>query len=76
MGKYKVVRCPQCGFAEVTTASKSVKCFGCGRVWQLKSEMILFSSEDFEKAREFLRKLKKSGEVEFRKAAEKSIDDI
>ncbi|MCS7132254.1 MAG: hypothetical protein N3F65_01390 [Nitrososphaeria archaeon] len=70
MGKYKVVKCPQCGFAEVTAASKSVRCFGCGRIWQLKSEMILFSSEEIEKVQGFLKKLKQCGEVEYRRAAE------
>lgn len=70
-----VVKCPYCGFAEMTTASKSFKCFGCGRIWQLKPDMILFSNGEFERAQEFLKRLKQGGGIEFRKAAEKFLED-
>ncbi|MCL7393600.1 MAG: hypothetical protein LZ169_02075 [Thaumarchaeota archaeon] len=28
--RFKVVRCPRCGFLQLTMASRSVKCFSCG----------------------------------------------
>jgi len=66
---FKVVRCPRCGFLQLTTASKIVKCFSCGSSWQLDQEAILFSSPDFGKAREFLVKLKRRGEAGFRRGS-------
>jgi len=71
---YKIVKCPRCGFAKITTASKSARCFNCGYTWQLKSGPILFSSQDLEKAREFLRKLKQNGGLEFKKASDKFLN--
>jgi len=65
---FKVVRCPRCGFLQLTAASKIVRCFSCGLSWQLDREAILFSSPDSGRAREFLAKLKQRREAGFRKA--------
>jgi len=67
---YKVVRCPRCGFLQLTTASRSVKCFGCGFLWPPETDSILFSSKDLEKARSFLLRLKRGEVIEFKKASE------
>ena len=70
MGRvFKVVRCPRCGFLQLTTALKAVRCFGCRYSWQLDEESILFSSPDSEKAREFLVRLKHGGGLGFRRAS-------
>ncbi|HDD42053.1 MAG TPA: DUF1922 domain-containing protein [Nitrososphaeria archaeon] len=69
---FKVVRCPRCGFLQLATASRTVKCFSCGHSWQLDPGSILFSSFDSREAREFLAKLKRRGGLGFRKASEKA----
>jgi len=69
---FRVVRCPRCGFLQLTMASKIVKCFSCGYSWQLDSKSILFSSPDSEKAREFLLRLKRESGLSFRKASEEA----
>ena len=70
MRVYKVVRCPRCGFLQLTTASRSVRCFGCGLSWPPEPDSILFSSKDLEKARSFLLRLKRGEGIEFKKASE------
>ncbi|MEM1654733.1 MAG: hypothetical protein QW330_02245 [Nitrososphaerota archaeon] len=70
MRVYKVVRCPKCGFLQLTAASRSVRCFGCGVSWALEPDSILFSSADLEKAREFLLRLKRGGSMGFKRASE------
>jgi len=68
---YKVVRCPRCGFIQLTTASKSVRCFSCGYSWNLEASSILFSSPDPEKARKFMLGLKGGQARGFRRASER-----
>ncbi|MCL7393816.1 MAG: hypothetical protein LZ169_03195 [Thaumarchaeota archaeon] len=70
MRVYKVVRCPRCGFLQLTTASRSVRCFGCGLSWSLEPDSILFSSKDLEVARNFLLRLKRGESIGFKKASE------
>ena len=71
---FKVVKCPRCGFFQLTTASKSVRCFSCGHAWQLDNDSILFSSFDSEEARRFLIKLKRGGSLEFKKASQGGLE--
>ncbi|MCD6236208.1 MAG: hypothetical protein J7J94_04390 [Thaumarchaeota archaeon] len=73
MRVFKVVRCPRCGFLQLTTASKTVKCFNCGHSWQLDPSSILFSSSSPEEARRFLLKAKggKEGDAGFKKAGDR-----
>jgi ribosomal protein L37E len=68
--RFKVVRCPRCGFLQLTTASRSVKCFSCGFSWSPEPDSILFSSTDLERARSFLLKLKSGKSVKFRRVSE------
>ncbi len=67
---FKVVKCPRCGFIQITTASRNVRCFGCGFSWSLEPDLILFSSPDSEKARSFLLRLKRGEDAKFRRASE------
>ena len=68
--RFKVVRCPRCGFLQLTMASRSVKCFSCGFSWSPEPDSILFSSTDLERARGFLLKLKSGKSVKFRRISE------
>ena len=68
--RFKVVRCPRCGFLQLTTASRSMKCFSCGFSWSPEPDSILFSSTDLKKARNFPLKLKSGKNVKFRRTSE------
>lgn len=52
--RYKVVECPRCRGFQITTASKTYRCFRCGSIIPLEEAEILFASEDPGRAREFL----------------------
>jgi len=67
---FKVVKCPRCGLLQLTTASRSVRCRGCGQPWSLGPDSILFTSSDLERARSFLLRMKQGGGVEFKRASE------
>jgi len=68
--RFKVVKCPRCSLLQLTTASRSVRCRGCGQAWSLGPDSILFTSSDLERARSFLLRMKQGGGVEFKRASE------
>ncbi len=67
--RYKVVKCPNCGKLQITTANKAYRCFRCGSTTSLEEARILLVTEDGEKAREFLKSLLPKEEPWFRQAS-------
>ena len=70
MRRYKVVRCPNCSFFQVTGASSSLKCLKCGKSKVISYLKIYFQSDDAKecalKLQEFKKENAKDKSDEFR----------
>ncbi|MEM1517801.1 MAG: DUF1922 domain-containing protein [Halobacteria archaeon] len=58
MKNYLIVKCSNCGEVRVTTASKTFRCYKCGKINRLEKENILAYASDAEEARMTILKLK------------------
>ncbi len=67
MASYKVVRCPRCGWVQITAAEKATRCRRCGSSIRLEEQKPLAVARTASEAREKLlalkAKLKKAGSI-------------
>ena len=57
--RYKVVRCTNCAYFQVTGSSSSLKCLKCSKSKSLKLLKIYFSSDDAKECTLVLQELKR-----------------
>ncbi|MCL7401694.1 MAG: hypothetical protein LZ168_02775 [Thaumarchaeota archaeon] len=64
---YKVVVCRNCGHIQITYAEASYRCFKCGKIVTIDSDIVMLKTFDPLKAREKLISLWSAKQIEFKK---------